>query len=167
MSSVTNSEEGIPMGYLTSVTSKAPFIHDLHTCVSISTLRQVPLWRRRAFWDMLPRSRNRTKTAWLFPNAISFHPHFSTSFKLERLWLGQQLQVLPHAPAVVVQQVGVVAVGVAVLRMPDGVLVHGGVGLGGGVEGGWDAVTGLTAVVAVPVIHSTVRILICGGRRGG
>lgn len=94
------------------------------------------------------------------------HPHFSKSVKPKRLGRGGLRPgppALPHASVVVVQQVGVVAVGVAVVRMPDGVLVHGGVGLGGGVEGGRHAVTGLTAVVAVPVIHGAVRILVCGG----
>jgi len=62
---------------------------------------------------------------------------------------------------VVVQLVDVSAAGVSVLLAPHGVLVHGGVGLRGGVVGGRDAVTGLAAVVAVPVVHGAVRILVC------
>lgn len=54
-----------------------------------------------------------------------------------------------------------ITVGVSVLLVSHGVLVHGGVGLRGGVVRGRDAVTGLTAVVTVPVIHSAVWILIC------
>lgn len=47
-----------------------------------------------------------------------------------------------------------------VVLVPHGVLVHGGVGLRRGVEGGRDAVTGLAAVVAVPVVHGAVRVLV-------
>lgn len=47
-----------------------------------------------------------------------------------------------------------------VVLVPHGVLVHGGVGLGRGVEGGRDAVAGLAAVVAVPVVHGAVRVLV-------
>lgn len=60
---------------------------------------------------------------------------------------------------VVVQLVDVLVV--YVLLLPHGVLVHGSVGLRGGVVGRWDAVTGLTAVVAVAVVHGAVRILVC------
>lgn len=47
----------------------------------------------------------------------------------------------------------------------DGVLVHGGVGLRHGVEGRGDAVTGLTAVVTVSVVHRTVWVLIYTHRK--
>lgn len=62
---------------------------------------------------------------------------------------------------VIVQLVDVVVVGVSVVLLSYGILMHGSVGLGGGVERRRDAVTGLTAVVAVPVVHSTVRVLVC------
>ncbi len=62
---------------------------------------------------------------------------------------------------VVVQVMDVVTVGVSVLLVPHGILVHGSVGLGGGVVGRRDAVTGLAAVVALPVVHSAVWIIIC------
>lgn len=52
-----------------------------------------------------------------------------------------------------------VASGAAVL-VADGILVDGGVGLRCTVEGRRDAVTGFAAIVTVPVIHSTVWILI-------
>lgn len=52
------------------------------------------------------------------------------------------------------------ASGAAVL-LADGVLVDGGVGLGRAVVGRGDAVTGFTAIVAVPVVHSTVWVFIC------
>ena len=71
---------------------------------------------------------------------------------------------LPHGSVVVVQVVNLVVVGVSVLLVPHGILVHGSVGLGGGVVGRWNAVTGLTAVVAVPVVHSTVWVLVCSHR---
>ena len=45
--------------------------------------------------------------------------------------------------------------------------MHGSVGLGGGVEGRWDAVTGLTAVVAVPVVNGAVLILVCSNKHNG
>lgn len=58
-----------------------------------------------------------------------------------------------------------VSVGVAgaLLLVPHGVLVHGGVGLGCGVVGWGDAVAGLAAVVTVPVIHGTVGVIVCKG----
>lgn len=62
---------------------------------------------------------------------------------------------------VVVQLVDFIIVGVSVVLVPHGVLVHGSVGLGGGVVGRRHAVTGLTAVVTVPVVHSAVWILVC------
>lgn len=58
-----------------------------------------------------------------------------------------------------------VVVGVSVVLVSHGVLVHGGIGLGGGVVRRWDAVTGLAAVVAVPVVHSAVWILIFSTQR--
>lgn len=60
---------------------------------------------------------------------------------------------------VVVHVLDFVAV-LPVVLVPHGVLVHGGVGLGRGVEGRRDAVTGLAAVVAVPVVHGAVWIVI-------
>ena len=54
--------------------------------------------------------------------------------------------------------VGGASGGVALLA--DGILVHGGVGLGGGVVGRRHAVTGLTAVVTVSVVHSAGWVLI-------
>lgn len=74
---------------------------------------------------------------------------------------------LPHGSMVVVQVVDFVVVRVPVMLVPHGVLMHRSVGLGRGIEGGWDAVTGLAAVVAVPVVHSAVRILICSRRDTG
>lgn len=70
-----------------------------------------------------------------------------------------RLQLLPHGSVVVVHVVDFVTV-LPVVLVPHGVLVHGGVGLGRGVEGGRDAVTGLAAVVAVPVVHGAVRVLV-------
>ena len=50
----------------------------------------------------------------------------------------------------------------------DGVLVHRGVGLGRRVEGRRHAVAGLTAIVAVSVVHGAVWIISCvGGTRIG
>lgn len=69
--------------------------------------------------------------------------------------------LLPHGSVVIVQLMDVVVVGVSVVLVSHGILVHGGVGLRGGVVGRRDAVTGLTAVVAVPVVHSAVRVLVC------
>lgn len=69
--------------------------------------------------------------------------------------------LLPHGSVVVVQLMDVIIVGVSVVLVPHGILVHGSVGLGGGVVGRWDAVTGLTAVVTVPVVHGAVRVLVC------
>lgn len=75
--------------------------------------------------------------------------------------------LLPHGSVVVVQLMDFVVVGVSVVLVPHGVLVHGSVGLGGGVVGRRDAVTGLTAVVAVPVIHGAVWILVCSHKDSG
>lgn len=75
--------------------------------------------------------------------------------------------LLPHGSVVVVQLMDVLVVGVRVVLVPHGILVHGGVGLGGGVVGRWDAVTGLTAVVAVPVVHRAVWILVCSHKHSG
>lgn len=61
---------------------------------------------------------------------------------------------------VIVQLMDVIIVGLSVVLLPPGILVHGSVGLGGGVERRWDAVTGLTAVVAVPVVHSAVWVFV-------
>lgn len=69
--------------------------------------------------------------------------------------------VLPHGSVIVVQLMDVIAEGVPVVLMPHWVLVHGSIGLGGGVEGRRDAVTGLAAVVTVPVINGTVWVLVC------
>lgn len=49
------------------------------------------------------------------------------------------------------------------MLVPHGVLVDGGIGLGGGVVRWWDAVAGLAAVIAVPVVHGAVRVVICKG----
>lgn len=46
------------------------------------------------------------------------------------------------------------------LLVAHGILVDGCVGLRSGVERGWDAIAGLTAVVTVPIIHSTVRVIV-------
>lgn len=62
---------------------------------------------------------------------------------------------------VIVQLMDVFAVGVPVLLVSHGILVHGSVGLGRGVEGRWDAVTCFAAIVAVSVIHSAIVVLIC------
>lgn len=51
------------------------------------------------------------------------------------------------------------ASGAAVL-VADGILVDRGVGLGCAVVWRGDAVTGFTAIVAVPVVHCTVWVLI-------
>lgn len=77
---------------------------------------------------------------------------------------------LPHRPLVVVVEVAAmhgVAVRApeAVLLLPHGVLVHGGVGLRGGVIRGGYAVAGLAAVVTIPVVHGAVGVLVCPGRR--
>ena len=70
--------------------------------------------------------------------------------------------------------VDVLAVGAQGGGPPHGVLVHGGVWLGGGVVRRREAVTGLTAVVAVAVVHCAVWVLVCRkharvfrGRLGG
>lgn len=57
------------------------------------------------------------------------------------------------------------ASGAAVL-VADGILVDRGVGLGCAVVGRRDAITGFTAIVAVPVVHSTVLVLICTEAHG-
>lgn len=71
------------------------------------------------------------------------------------------LCLLPHGSVVIVQIMDAITVGVSVVLLSYWILVHGGVGLGGGVVGRGDAVTGLTAVVAVPVVHSAVWVIIC------
>lgn len=67
----------------------------------------------------------------------------------------------PRVPVVHIEAVDRVRarVWVLVLPGPHGILVHGGVGLGGGVVTRGQAVTGLTAVVAVPVIYSAVLVI--------
>lgn len=50
--------------------------------------------------------------------------------------------------------------GIAVL-VADGILVYGGIGLRCTVVGRGNAVTGFTAIVAVSVVHSAVRVFIC------
>ena len=75
--------------------------------------------------------------------------------------------LLPHGSVVVVQLVYVICVGVSVLLLPHGILVHWSVGLGGCVEGRRDTVTGLAAVVAVPVVHGAVWILVCSHKHNG
>lgn len=62
---------------------------------------------------------------------------------------------------VIVQLVDFLAVGLSIVLVSHGILVHGSVGLRRGVEWRRDAVAGLTAVVAVPVIHSAVLVLVC------
>lgn len=64
--------------------------------------------------------------------------------------------------AVQVKAVQRVCAGVGMLLPlpgPHGVLVHGGVGLGRGVVAWGQAVAGLTAVVAVPVVYGAVLVL--------
>lgn len=51
------------------------------------------------------------------------------------------------------------ASGIAVL-VADGILVDRGIGLGCAVVGRGDAITGFTAIVAVPVVYSTVWVFI-------
>lgn len=74
---------------------------------------------------------------------------------------------LPHGSLVVVVQLldGAVVGGVrgVALVSLDGVLVHGGVGLRCGVEGWRNAVTSLTAVVTVSIVHRTVWVFIYTG----
>ena len=71
---------------------------------------------------------------------------------------------VPHGSLVVIQLVSEVLVVWAVeLGASDWILVCGRVGLGGGVEGGGHAGACLTTIVAVPVIHRTVRVLVCTG----
>lgn len=70
--------------------------------------------------------------------------------------------LLPHGSVVViVHLMDFIIIRASVVLVPHGILVHGSVGLGGGVVGRWNAITGLTAVVAVPVIGSAVWIVIC------
>jgi len=61
----------------------------------------------------------------------------------------------------------VVVVRVSVVLMSHRVLVHWSIGLGGCVVRRRDAVTGLTAVVAVPVINSTIWVLVCSHKHSG
>lgn len=64
--------------------------------------------------------------------------------------------------AVQVQAVDRVGAGVGMLLplpRPHGVLVQGGVGLGRGVVARRQAGAGLTAVVAVPVVHGAVLVV--------
>lgn len=68
---------------------------------------------------------------------------------------------------VVVQIMDFISVGVPVVLVPHGILVHGSIGLGGGVVGRRDAVTGLAAVVTVPVIHGAVWIIVCDRTKRG
>lgn len=75
------------------------------------------------------------------------------------------VRLLPHSSVIIVQLIDVVSVGVSVVLVPHGILVHGSIGLGGGVVRRWDAVTGLTAVVAVPVIHCAVWVLVCSPKQ--
>lgn len=75
--------------------------------------------------------------------------------------------VLPHGSLIVVVEVLYVVVARAVVGVSDGVLVHGGVGLGRRVEGWRDAVARLAAVVAVSVVHCAVGVIICGGEGRG
>lgn len=67
---------------------------------------------------------------------------------------------LPNGSLVIVVVVIYVIVERALLHVSDGVLVHGRVGLGGGVEWRWDAVAGFAAVVTVSIIDSAVWIII-------
>lgn len=70
--------------------------------------------------------------------------------------------MLPHGSVVpIVQLMDFIIIGASVVLLPHGILVHGSVGLGGGVEGRRNAITGLAAVVAVPVVCSTVWVLVC------
>lgn len=70
--------------------------------------------------------------------------------------------LLPHGSVVIiVHLVDFIIIGASIVLVPHGILVHGSVGLGGGVVGRRNAITGLTAVVAVPVVGSTVWIIIC------
>lgn len=70
--------------------------------------------------------------------------------------------LLPHGSVVIiVHLMDFIIIGASVVLVPHGILVHGSVGLGGGVVGRRNAITGLTAVVAVPVISSAVWIIIC------
>lgn len=64
-------------------------------------------------------------------------------------------------PVVHIEAVDRVRAGVWVLVLPGphGILVHGGVGLSRGVVTRGQAVTGLTAVVAVPVVYSAVLVI--------
>lgn len=69
---------------------------------------------------------------------------------------------LPHCSVVIIiHPMDFIIIGASVVLVPHGILVHGSVRLGGGVVGRWNAITGLTAVVAVPIVGSTVWIVIC------
>lgn len=78
---------------------------------------------------------------------------------------GSTERLLPHGSVVVVQILDFISVGVPVVLVPHGILVHGSIGLGGGVVGRRDAVTGLAAVIAVPVIYGAVWIIVCDKAR--
>lgn len=51
------------------------------------------------------------------------------------------------------------------MLVADWILVDRRVGLGCAVVRGWDAVTGFTAVVAVPVVHGAVGVIVCRDER--
>lgn len=70
-------------------------------------------------------------------------------------------------PVVQVKAVDGVCAGVRVLLLPrpHGILVHGGVGLSRGVVTRRQAVTGLAAVVTVPVIYGAVLVIQSCNRR--
>lgn len=61
---------------------------------------------------------------------------------------------------VVVARVQVREVSGTAVLLADGILVDRGIGLGCAVVGRGDAITGFAAIVAVPVIHSTVWVFI-------
>jgi len=67
---------------------------------------------------------------------------------------------VPNSSLVIIVVVASVVVTGAMVHVSDGVLVHGCVGLGSGVERRWDAVAGFAAVITVSIIHSTVWIII-------
>lgn len=60
----------------------------------------------------------------------------------------------------VVARVWVREVSGAAVLVADGILVDRSVGLGCAIVGRGDTITGFTAIVAVPVIHSTVWVFI-------
>lgn len=51
------------------------------------------------------------------------------------------------------------------MLVADWILVDRRVGLGCAVVRGWDAVTGFAAVVAVPVVHGAVGVIVCRDER--